>query len=58
LLSSPTGSAAESSSPFFVFISLFRVAPVNEIQKAIHSLKESWSDLISDQEEKKKKSKG
>jgi hypothetical protein len=38
-------------------LQVVRRLQVNELQKAIHSLKESWSDLYSDQEEKKEKSK-
>ena len=37
-------------------LQVLRRVQVEELQKAIHSLKESWSDLISDKEEKKKKS--
>ncbi len=38
-------------------LQVVRRLQVEELQKAVHSLKESWSDLYSDQEEKKKKSK-
>jgi hypothetical protein len=50
--------AAGSAAHVDAVLQVVRRLQVNEIQKAIHSLKESWSDLISDQEEKKKKSKG
>ncbi len=36
-------------------LQVVRRVQVDELQKAIHSLKESWSDLYSDKEEKKKK---
>ena len=37
-------------------LQVVRRVQVDELQKTIDSLKESWSDLYSDQEEKKKKS--
>ncbi len=48
--------AAGSAAHVDAVLQVVRRIQVNELQKVIHSLKESWSDLYSDKEEKKKKS--
>ena len=50
--------AAGSPEHVDAVLQVVRRVQVDELQKTIDSLKESWSDLYSDQEEKKKKSKG
>ena len=49
--------AAGSTEHLDAVLQVVRRVQVDELQKVIDSLRESWSDLYSDQTEKKKKSK-
>ncbi len=49
--------AAGSAAHVDAVLQVVRRVQIEELQKAIDSLKESWSDLYSDKEEKKEKSK-